>query len=259
MLFFILNREDFSFVIHLDRQPRTSRRREAQTGSRARSGSRSERTLDAVEHSRTLMEWWPFLIFHRGGLRIKVINNSSLPTRCLSREVAGAILDDALGHWNRSPLNTHSSTNYNRSGRTETSTCPSNPEPSSAHTSSSPLSAPGVWAKSTKADGSPWEGHCVSPGAPPEQCRVPFHPDASRIFEEIDRLGVGGGGRNNLLGSKAAFDFYRPAPSEGYRKGLRAKERTDIGDGDIPENAGGGTSSPIRLTTKLPRCRPWRA
>ena len=76
MLFFILNREDFSFVIHLDRQPRTSRRREAQTGSRARSGSRSERTLDAVEHSRTLMEWWPFLIFHRGGLRIKVINNT---------------------------------------------------------------------------------------------------------------------------------------------------------------------------------------
>ena len=77
MLFFTLNREDFSFVIHLDRQPRTSRRREAQTGSRARSGSRSERTLDAVEHSRTLMEWWPFLIFHRGGLRIKVINNTS--------------------------------------------------------------------------------------------------------------------------------------------------------------------------------------
>ena len=76
--FFILNREDFSFVIHLDRQPRTSRRREAQTGSRARSGSRSERTLDAVEHSRTLMEWWPFLIFHRGGLRIKVINNTGL-------------------------------------------------------------------------------------------------------------------------------------------------------------------------------------
>ena len=72
LLFFTLNREDFSFVIHLDRQPRTSRRREAQTGSRAR----SERTLDAVKHSRTLMEWWPFLIFHRGGLRIKVINNT---------------------------------------------------------------------------------------------------------------------------------------------------------------------------------------
>ena len=81
MLFFTLNREDFSFVIHLDRQPRTSRRREAQTGSRARSGSRSERTLDAVEHSRTLMEWWPFLIFHRGGLRIKVINNTKYMVR----------------------------------------------------------------------------------------------------------------------------------------------------------------------------------
>ena len=80
VLFFTLNREDFSFVIHLDRQPRTSRRREAQTGSRARSGSRSERTLDAVEHSRTLMEWWPFLIFHRGGLRIKVINNRWAPS-----------------------------------------------------------------------------------------------------------------------------------------------------------------------------------
>ena len=81
VLFFTLNREDFSFVIHLDRQPRTSRRREAQTGSRARSGSRSERTLDAVEHSRTLMEWWPFLIFHRGGLRIKVINNNKARKR----------------------------------------------------------------------------------------------------------------------------------------------------------------------------------
>ena len=80
LLFFILNREDFSFVIHLDRQPRTSRRQEAQTGSRARSGSRSERTLDAVEHSRTLMEWWPFLIFDRGGLRIKVINNTCART-----------------------------------------------------------------------------------------------------------------------------------------------------------------------------------
>ena len=83
VLFFTLNREDFSFVIHLDRQPRTSRRREAQTGSRARSGSRSERTLDPVEHSRTLMEWWPFLIFHRGGLRIKVINNNGLAS-CLN-------------------------------------------------------------------------------------------------------------------------------------------------------------------------------
>ena len=88
VLFFTLNREDFSFVIHLDRQPRTSRRREAQTGSRARSGSRSERTLDAVEHSRTLMEWWPFLIFHRGGLRIKVINNTTAENNDMCRPSA---------------------------------------------------------------------------------------------------------------------------------------------------------------------------
>ena len=65
------------------------------------------------------------------------------------------------------------------------------------------------------ADGSAWDGHCVTPGAPKEGCRVPFYPDASRIFEEIDRLGVGTGGRNNLLSSKADFDFYRPAPSGG--------------------------------------------
>ena len=97
MLFFTLNREDFSFVIHLDRQPRTSRRREAQTGSRARSGSRSERTLDAVEHSRTLMEWWPFLIFHRGGLRIKVINNSmSMKKKKKSRQETLWIPHDAV-------------------------------------------------------------------------------------------------------------------------------------------------------------------
>ncbi len=89
------------------------------------------------------------------------------------------------------------------------------------------------------ADGSAWDGHCVTPGAPKESCRVPFYPDASRIFEEIDRLGVGGGGRNNLLSSKADFDFYRPAPSGGYRKGLPASERTDVGDGDIPEEVWG--------------------
>ena len=68
---------------------------------------------------------------------------------------------------------------------------------------------------------------------------MPFYPDASRIFEEIDRLGVGGGGRSNLLSSKADFDFYRPAPSGGYRKGLPASERTDVGDGDIPEEVWG--------------------
>ena len=70
-------------------------------------------------------------------------------------------------------------------------------------------------------------------------CRQPFYPDASRIFEEIDRLGIGHQGTGNLLSSKAEFDFYRPAPSGGYRHGLLASERTDIGEGDIsPETLG---------------------
>ena len=90
-----------------------------------------------------------------------------------------------------------------------------------------------------QTDGSAWEDHCASTGAPYERCRVPFYPDASRIFEEIDRLGLGSGGRNNVLASKADFDFYRPAPSGGYRKGLAAEKRTDAGEGDIPAETWG--------------------
>jgi L-asparaginase len=66
-----------------------------------------------------------------------------------------------------------------------------------------------------------------------DECRVPFYPDASRIFEQIDRFGIGSGGRNNLLASQAEFDFIRAAPSGGYRKGLPEAERTDLGEGDI--------------------------
>ena len=90
-----------------------------------------------------------------------------------------------------------------------------------------------------QSDGSAWEDHCASTGAPHELCRVPFYPDASRMFEEIDRLGLGSGGRNNVLASKADFDFYRPAPSGGYRKGLAAEKRTDTGEGDIPAETWG--------------------
>jgi hypothetical protein len=106
-----------------------------------------------------------------------------------------------------------------------------------------------------QADGSAWDGHCAAPGALQEKCRVPFYPDASRIFEEIDRLGIGSGGRNNLLSSKADFDFYRPAPSGGYRKGLPANERTDVGDGDIPREDWGRdffTYTPIFQSPAMP-------
>src|SRR5262249_35232741 len=42
-----------------------------------------------------------------------------------------------------------------------------------------------------RADGQPWDDDCYHPGAPAELCRQPFFPDASRIFEEIDRLAMG--------------------------------------------------------------------
>jgi hypothetical protein len=66
-----------------------------------------------------------------------------------------------------------------------------------------------------------------------------LYPDASRLFEEIDRLGIGDEGVASLLSSKASFDFYRAVPSGGYTQGLPAFARTDIGAGDImPERLG---------------------
>lgn len=79
-----------------------------------------------------------------------------------------------------------------------------------------------------QADGKAWDDNCASRDATFEKCRITHYPDASRLFEEIDRFG------GNLLTSKADFDFYRAAPSGGYRKGLAAHLRTDVGDGDIP-------------------------
>jgi hypothetical protein len=85
-----------------------------------------------------------------------------------------------------------------------------------------------------QANGSAWEEDATAPFASADQCRQPFYPDASRIFEEIDRFGVGDAGVGNLLSSRADFDFYRAAPGGGYTKGLPAAERTDTGEGDIP-------------------------
>lgn len=91
-----------------------------------------------------------------------------------------------------------------------------------------------------QANGEAWEGHSTDPDNPTkENSRVPFFPDGSRLVEEIDRFGIGYGGVNNLLSSRANFDFYRPAPPAGYRNGLSAEERTDEGEGDIqPETWG---------------------
>jgi hypothetical protein len=85
-----------------------------------------------------------------------------------------------------------------------------------------------------QADGSPWEDTTTSPFAPAASSRQTFYPDASRIYEEIDRLGIGGEGNPVMLSNTVDFDFYRPAPPGGYTKGLPADSRTDIGTGDIP-------------------------
>lgn len=86
----------------------------------------------------------------------------------------------------------------------------------------------------TRADGRPWDGDAVEPGASDERSRQPFYPDASRVFEEIDRFGIDEHGENNLLSRYAEFDFHRVLPPGGYRHGLPEAMRTDIGVGDIP-------------------------
>jgi L-asparaginase len=90
-----------------------------------------------------------------------------------------------------------------------------------------------------QADGSAWDDDATQSGAPQHLARQPFLPDPSRLFEEIDRFGLGDEGINNLLAGKAEYDFFRVAPSGGYKKGLPASERTDVGEGDIaPEQMG---------------------
>lgn len=90
-----------------------------------------------------------------------------------------------------------------------------------------------------QADGSAWEDATSVPFAPPSGSRQTFYPDASRIYDEIDRLGVGGDGRHVGLSAVADFDFFRAAPSGGYAKGLAAGARSDTGHGDIaPEVLG---------------------
>jgi hypothetical protein len=97
-----------------------------------------------------------------------------------------------------------------------------------------------------QADGRPWEMDGADSNAPAELCRVPFFPDGSRLFEEIDRLGISDEGVGCLLTAKADFDFYRALPSGGYTKGRSAGERTDIGAGDIAPEIRGTDFFPYR-------------
>ncbi len=78
-----------------------------------------------------------------------------------------------------------------------------------------------------------------SPSAPDEQARQGFFPDGSRSFEDIDRMAIGVDGKASMISSQATVDFYRLLPPGGYRKGLPAALRTDVGEGDIaPETRG---------------------
>jgi hypothetical protein len=86
-----------------------------------------------------------------------------------------------------------------------------------------------------RADGSAWEDWEPAPGAN-GLIRQPFYPDASRLFEEIQRMGAETTG--NLFG-RAHFDFFRPAPPGGYVHGVPAALRTDKGTGDIPPEKAG--------------------
>ena len=90
-----------------------------------------------------------------------------------------------------------------------------------------------------QADGSPWDDDAAYSGAPEQLARQPFLPDPSRLFEEIDRFGLDHAGISSMLAGRADYDFFRVAPSGGYKKGLAAGLRTDVGDGDIaPERMG---------------------
>jgi L-asparaginase len=91
--------------------------------------------------------------------------------------------------------------------------------------------------KSISRSGAPWLGSGLAPAAPEDEQRQTFFPDASRLYEEIDRFGVDGEGYGRLLTSQARYAFFRAIPSGGYRKGLRADLRTDYelgGDGPRP-------------------------
>lgn len=75
--------------------------------------------------------------------------------------------------------------------------------------------------------GAPWLGSGLADGAPEDEQRQTFFPDASRLYEEIDRFGIDGEGCGRPLSTRARFAFFRAIPSGGYRKGLRGDLRTD--------------------------------
>jgi hypothetical protein len=75
--------------------------------------------------------------------------------------------------------------------------------------------------------GAPWLGSGLADGAPEGEQRQTFFPDASRLYEEIDRFGIDSEGHGRPLSTRARFAYFRAIPSGGYRKGLPGDLRTD--------------------------------
>lgn len=71
--------------------------------------------------------------------------------------------------------------------------------------------------------GEPWRDAGLSPAAEEADCRQTFYPDASRLYEEIDRFGLENDGRNRLLSRAATYAFIRALPSGGYRSEAGAR------------------------------------
>jgi hypothetical protein len=99
---------------------------------------------------------------------------------------------------------------------------------------------------SRQVDGRAWEFDGREAVAPADLTRQPFFPDGSRIVEEIDRFGIGEHGTGNLISAYADVEFFRVLPASGYKKGLPADQRTDIGADDIPEETLGKDFFPYR-------------
>jgi hypothetical protein len=99
---------------------------------------------------------------------------------------------------------------------------------------------------SRQSDGRAWDADGSEPVAPADLTRQPFYPDGSRIVEEIDRFGIGEHGTGNLISAYVEVDFFRVLPASGYKKGLPADRRTDVGMGDIPAETLGKDFFPYR-------------
>ncbi len=87
--------------------------------------------------------------------------------------------------------------------------------------------------------GEPWSSNGLTPDAQEDGQRQTFYPDAERLYDEIDRFGVDFEGHGKPLSSKARFDFFRPAPSGGYRNGRRPVKNETSREVDLaPERRG---------------------